>query len=76
MRAQGVDLLGVRPPTPEIVQVVRCPGGNCAAVFRPKLLSRVRRTRHLCFVWDGRGVTWVYEKRFLSPGGSRRDRRR
>ena len=52
---------------------VRRPGGECAAVFRPKLLSRVRRTRHLCFVWNGREVAWIYEKRFLSSGGFRRD---
>ena len=55
---------------------VRHPGGECAAVFRPKLLSRVRRTRHLCFVWDGREVAWIYEKRFLSAGGFRHDRSR
>ena len=53
---------------------VRHPGGECAAVFRPKLLSRVRRTRHLCFVWDGREIAWIYEKRFLSAGGFRQDR--
>ena len=35
---------------------VRRGGGQCAAVFRPGVLSRVRRTRHLCFVWDGRQV--------------------
>ena len=50
---------------------VRDPGGECAAVFRPKPLSRVRRTRHLCFVWDGREIAWIYEKRFLSAGSGR-----
>ena len=38
---------------------VRHPAGACAAVFRPKLLSRVRRTGRLCFVWYGREIAWV-----------------
>jgi hypothetical protein len=38
-------------------------GGECAAVFRPRLLSNCRRERHLCFVWDGRGISKIYEKR-------------
>lgn len=59
-----------------VYESVRHPGGECAAVFRPKLLSRVRRTRRLCFVWDGREIAWVYEKRFLSMAGSRHDPRR
>ena len=50
---------------------VRRGGGQCAAVFRPGVLLRVRRTRHLCFVWDGRQVAWVYEKRFLPSSGRR-----
>jgi len=59
-----------------VYESVRHPGGECAAVFRPKLLSRVRRTRRLCFVWDGREIAWIYEKRFLSAGGRRHDPRR
>lgn len=59
-----------------VYESVRHPGGECAAVFRPKLLSSVRRTRRLCFVWDGREIAWVYEKRFLSAAGSRHDPRR
>ncbi len=55
---------------------VRRTGGQCAAVFRPRVLSRVRRTRHLCFVWDGREVAWVYEKRFLASSGRRGVRNR
>ena len=55
---------------------VRRTGGQCAAVFRPGVLSRVRRTRHLCFVWDGREVAWVYEKRFLPSSGRRGVRNR
>lgn len=42
---------------------VRDPGGECAAVFRPRLLSHCRQERHLCYVWDGAAITTVYEKR-------------
>ena len=42
---------------------VRRVGGECAAVFRPPLLSNVRQERHLCYVWDGRQIATVYEKR-------------
>lgn len=42
---------------------VRHPGGECAAVFRPKALSNARQERHLCYVWDGRQISVIYEKR-------------
>lgn len=41
---------------------VRDPDGECAAVFRPRLLANCRQERHLCYVWDGRAITTVYEK--------------
>jgi hypothetical protein len=44
-------------------QSVRHDGGECAAVFRPRLLSDCRPERHLCYVWDGTTITRVYEKR-------------
>ena len=44
---------------------VRRNRGQCAAVFRPPLLSNVRQERHLCYVWDGRQIAGVYEKREL-----------
>lgn len=44
---------------------VRRAGGECAAVFRPRLLSNCRQERHLCYVWDGRRIDTVYEKRAL-----------
>ena len=44
---------------------VRRIGGQCAAVFCPPLLSNVRQERHLCYVWDGRQIAGVYEKRDL-----------
>lgn len=39
--------------------------GECAAVFRPRLLSRCRQERHLCYRWDGELIAEVYEKRAL-----------
>lgn len=44
---------------------VRDPGGECAAVFRPRLLSNCRQERHLCYAWDGHTISTVYEKRML-----------
>lgn len=48
-----------------VYQSVRHAGGECAAVFRPRLLSNCRQERHLCYVWDGSGIAAVYEKRSL-----------
>lgn len=45
---------------------VRHAGGECAAVFRPRLLSDARQERHLCYIWDGRTISSVYEKRSLN----------
>ncbi|ATW02120.1 RES family NAD+ phosphorylase [Sphingorhabdus sp. YGSMI21] len=45
-----------------IYQSVRHDVGECAAVFRPKLLSNCRQERHLCYVWDGSEVVTIYEK--------------
>lgn len=39
--------------------------GECAAVFSPRLLSNARRDRFLCYVWNGKRITDVYEKRLL-----------
>jgi len=41
---------------------VRRSGGECVAVFRPKALSNCRQERHLCYVWDGKTISTVYEK--------------
>ena len=43
----------------------RRPSGECFAIFRPRLLSRCRQERHLCYVWDGERISTVYEKRAL-----------
>lgn len=42
---------------------VRRPRGQCASVFRPRLLSNCRQERHLCYVWTGTRIETVYEKR-------------
>jgi hypothetical protein len=42
---------------------VRDDGGECATVFRPRFLSNCRQERHLCYVWDGRAISTIYEKR-------------
>ena len=42
---------------------VRDDGGECAAVFRPRLLSNCRQERHLCYVWDGKTISTIYEKK-------------
>ena len=44
---------------------VRDEAGECAAVFRPRLLSNCRQERHLTYVWDGAAISTVYEKRLL-----------
>ncbi len=55
LRAQGSDGIAY--------QSVRYAGGECAAVFRPRLLSNCRQERHLCYVWDGQAIVTVYEKK-------------
>lgn len=52
---------------------VRDQGGECAAAFRPRLLSNCRQERHLCYVWDGAAIKTIYEKKgFESPGEAAR----
>lgn len=46
---------------------VRHPGGVCAAVFRPRALSECRQAEHLVYVWDGRAIVEIYEKRLYRP---------
>ena len=46
-----------------VYQSVRHAAGECAAVFRPRLLSNCRQERHLCYVWDGTAIADIYEKR-------------
>lgn len=55
LRSQGSDGIAY--------QSVRHSGGECAAVFRPRLLANCRQERHLCYVWDGRAIVTIYEKK-------------
>lgn len=55
LRSQGSDGIAY--------QSVRRLGGECATVFRPRLLANSRQERHLCYVWDRRAIVTVYEKK-------------
>lgn len=44
---------------------VRREGGQCVAVFRPKVVGRVRQGPHVCYIWDGAAITGWYEKSAL-----------
>ncbi|MGI8706205.1 MAG: RES family NAD+ phosphorylase [Sphingomicrobium sp.] len=46
-----------------VYQSVRDEGGECAGVFRPRLLTNCRQERHLCYVWDGTAIGTLYEKK-------------
>lgn len=45
---------------------VRDKGGQCAAVFRPPVLSNCQHERNLVFEWDGMKIGKVYELRELN----------
>ena len=42
---------------------VRKSGGECVAIFKPRVLSNCRQERHLTYVWDGSSINTIYEKR-------------
>jgi hypothetical protein len=45
---------------------VRRPGGECVAVFRPRLVQNVRQGVHLRYAWDGQSISQVYEIRAMN----------
>ena len=45
---------------------VRRHGGECVAVFRPRLVQNVRQSVHLRYSWDGNCIAHVYEIRAVS----------
>jgi len=45
---------------------VRRAGGECVAVFRPRLVQNVRQSVHLRYAWDGNAITRVYEIRAVN----------
>lgn len=47
---------------------VRNAGGECVAVFKPRLLSPVKQGAHYCYVWDGNRISTVYKKELYRSG--------
>jgi hypothetical protein len=45
---------------------VRRIGGECVAIFRPRLVQNVRQSVHLRYAWDGNAIAEVYEIRVVS----------
>jgi hypothetical protein len=45
---------------------VRREGGECVAIFRPRLVQNVRQSVHLRYVWDGNSIANVYEIRVMN----------
>jgi len=45
---------------------VRRNGGECVALFRPRLVQNVRQSVHLRYAWDGNAISEVYEIRVVS----------
>ncbi|AMK76989.1 MULTISPECIES: RES family NAD+ phosphorylase [Methylomonas] len=60
LRADGAD--GI------VYSSVRAAGGECVAVFKPRLLAPVKQGAHYCYVWDGRQISAVYKKELYHPG--------
>jgi hypothetical protein len=46
---------------------VRHAGGQCLAIYRPRLIQNLRQGAHLRYVWDGNSISRVYELRLLDP---------
>jgi hypothetical protein len=44
---------------------VRHAGGQCLAIYRPRLIQNLRQGAHLRYVWDGNRISHVYELRLL-----------
>jgi hypothetical protein len=48
---------------------VRRAGGECIAMFRPRLVQNVRQSVHLRYAWDGQSISHVYEMRAIFGAG-------
>ena len=44
---------------------VRHAGGECLAVYRPRLIQNCRQGTHLRYIWDGERISQVYALRLL-----------
>ncbi len=47
---------------------VRHQGGQCVAIFKPRIVGSCRQGPHLCYLWDGTAITGWYEKRGFKNG--------
>jgi hypothetical protein len=45
---------------------VRRRGGECVAIFRPRLVQNVRQSVHLRYAWDGNSIANIYEIRSVT----------
>ena len=48
-----------------VYRSVRDPGGECIAVLRPPAVTIPRQGPHLSYIWDGKNIVNVYEKKLL-----------
>jgi RES domain len=44
---------------------VRHPGGECLAIYRPRLIQSLRQGVHLRYVWNGQRIEQIYELRLV-----------
>lgn len=49
-----------------VFESVRDPQGECLAIFKARLIKKLRQGVHLRYVWDGASITHVYELRPIS----------
>jgi RES domain len=50
-----------------VFESVRHSGGECLAVYRPRLVQNCRQGAHLRYVWDGERISQVYALRVMDP---------
>lgn len=46
---------------------VRHAGGECLAIYRPRLIQNCRQGSHLRYIWDGTRISQVYALRLIDP---------
>jgi hypothetical protein len=63
--ARGLKLTGSNGV---VYDSVRHAGGQCLAVYRPRLIQNCRQGTHLRYVWDGERISRVYELRLMDQG--------
>ena len=49
---------------------VRDSGGECVAVFKPRVIAPARQGPHYCYVWDGERIAQIYIKSAYQRGES------